>query len=179
MQFIDLAAQQERIRPALDRRLAEVLRHGRYIMGPEVAELETALASICGTTYCVSCANGTDALQMAMMALGLKPGQAVLTTPFTFMATAECIALLGAVPVFVDIDPETFNLDPRALAEQGVFDFRIVGRQLDTRLPVARRVRGEGQPIDGLVEVALEFLEFGGDVVTKRVGNFDMMTGKV
>jgi UDP-2-acetamido-2-deoxy-ribo-hexuluronate aminotransferase len=118
MQFIDLAAQQERIRPALDRRLAEVLRHGRYIMGPEVAELETQLASLCGTAHCVSCANGTDALQMAMMALGLQPGQAVLTTPFTFMATAECIALLGAVPVFVDIDPETFNLDPRALAEQ-------------------------------------------------------------
>ncbi len=115
IQFIDLKAQfaemEQDIRAAMDR----VLAHGRFIMGPEVAELEKKLAGFCGVDHCVSCSNGTDALLMPLMALDVGPGDAVLTTPFTFIATAEVISLLGATPVFVDVDPRTFNMDPVAL----------------------------------------------------------------
>jgi len=112
MRFIDLEAQQERIKPEIDRRIQEVLRHGQYINGPEVKELEDRLASYVGTEHGVACASGTDALLMALMANQIGPGDAVFTTPFTFIATAEVISLLGATPIFVDIDPCTFNLDP-------------------------------------------------------------------
>lgn len=114
MQFIDLKSQQATIREALDKRMAAVLEHGQYIGGPEVRELECRLATYAAAEHCISCANGTDALQIALMALGVGPGDAVFTSPFTFFATAEVIALLGATPVFVDID-ETYNIDPRQL----------------------------------------------------------------
>lgn len=113
--FIDLKAQFKQIEPEVRRRMDAVLEHGKYIMGPEVAELEGQLADYCGVKRCVGCASGTDALLMALMAIGVGPGDAVLTTPFTFIATAEVIALLGATPVFVDIDPVTFNISPVAL----------------------------------------------------------------
>ena len=112
MQFIDLAAQQRRIRKQLDQRVNAVLEHGVYIMGPEVREIEDRLAEFAGVKHCISVANGTDALQVALMALGVGPGDEVITSPFTFIATGETIALLGAVPVFVDIDPVTYNMDP-------------------------------------------------------------------
>jgi UDP-2-acetamido-2-deoxy-ribo-hexuluronate aminotransferase len=119
MQFIDLAAQQQQrlgdgrtLRQTIDARMAVVLDHGQYILGPEVAELEQRLASYVGVEHCVSVASGTDALLIALMALGVKSGDEVITTPFSFIATAETIALLGAVPVYVDIDPATYNLDP-------------------------------------------------------------------
>jgi UDP-2-acetamido-2-deoxy-ribo-hexuluronate aminotransferase len=115
MQFIDLAAQQKRIKPQLDGRIQRVLAHGRYIMGPEVSELEKELAAYVGARHAVGCASGTDALLLALMAYGVGPGDAIFTSPFTFIATAEVIALLGATPVFVDIDAHTFNLDPAAL----------------------------------------------------------------
>lgn len=115
--FIDLAAQQQRIRPNIDAAISRVLDHGQYIMGPEVRELEDCLAAYVGVRHCVTAASGTDALLMALMAYGVGPGDAVFTTPFTFVATAEVIALLGATPVFVDIDPQTFNLDPLLLEE--------------------------------------------------------------
>ena len=115
MQFIDLKTQQERIRPQIDERIKAVLAHGQYIMGPEVAELETKLANYVGVKHCISVASGTDALLVALMALGIKAGDEVITTPFTFIATGEMIALLGAVPVFVDIDAKTYNLDPTLL----------------------------------------------------------------
>jgi dTDP-4-amino-4,6-dideoxygalactose transaminase len=115
MQFIDLAAQQRRIRRDIEDRIRSVLDHGQYVMGPEVRELEEALADYVGVRHALSCASGTDALLLALMARGVGPGDAVFTTPFTFMATAEVIALLGAVPVFVDIEPDTFNLDPTCL----------------------------------------------------------------
>ena len=115
MQFIDLKAQYAALREALDRRIAAVLEHGGYIMGPEVKELETRLAEYCGVKHSVGCANGTDALVLSLRALGIGPGDAVFTTPFTFFATAEAIVLTGAVPVFADIDTRTFNLDPAAL----------------------------------------------------------------
>ncbi len=110
--FIDLKSQQDRIKETLDRRIAAVLAHGQYIMGPEVYELEKQLAEYTGAKHCISVANGTDALLIAMMALDIKTGDEVITTPFTFIATAEMIAFLGATPVFVDIDPRTYNIDP-------------------------------------------------------------------
>ncbi|MBD3222690.1 aminotransferase class I/II-fold pyridoxal phosphate-dependent enzyme [bacterium] len=118
MQFVDLAAQQKRLDPDLRARIDAVLAHGRYIMGPEIAELEAQLSSRVGGGPCITCASGTDALLMALLAAGIGPGDAVLTTPFTFMATAEVISLAGATPVFVDVCPGTYNLDPEALASQ-------------------------------------------------------------
>lgn len=116
MQFIDLASQQTRIRRTIEERIRKVLDHGQYIMGPEVFELERTLAEYVSMPHALSCASGTDALLLALMALDVQPGDAVFTTPFTFMATAEVIALLRATPVFVDIDPVTFNIDPAKLA---------------------------------------------------------------
>ncbi|MCE5264065.1 MAG: DegT/DnrJ/EryC1/StrS family aminotransferase [Deltaproteobacteria bacterium] len=115
MDFIDLAAQQRRIYEKVQTNIARVLSHGQYINGPEVRELETALAGYVGRRHAVGCASGTDALLMALMALDIGPGDAVFTTPFTFVATAEVITLLGATPVFVDIDAATFNIDPAKL----------------------------------------------------------------
>lgn len=115
MNFIDLAAQQERIRDKLNARIASVLNHGQYIMGPEVAELEEKLADYVGVKHCIGVSNGTDALQIAMMALGIGPGDEVITTPFTFIATGEMIALLGAKPVFVDVERDTYNIDPAGI----------------------------------------------------------------
>jgi UDP-2-acetamido-2-deoxy-ribo-hexuluronate aminotransferase len=115
IEFCDLAAQQDRIRPALERNIHRVLHHGLYILGPEVAELEEKLAAYTGAKHCISVANGTDALQIAQMALGIGPGDEVISPGFTYIATAETVALLGAKPVFVDIDPRTYNLDPQLL----------------------------------------------------------------
>lgn len=115
MEFIDLKTQYRQLKPEMDRRIQAVLDHGAYIMGPEVAESEAALANYTGSKHCVTVASGTDALLIAMMALGVKAGDEIVTTPFTFIATGEMIALLGAVPVFVDIEPKTYNLDPAKL----------------------------------------------------------------
>ena len=116
MQFIDLKTQQLRIRDDLDRRIAALLDHGQYILGPEVTEMEQMLADYVGVDHCISVASGTDALLLALMALEIGPGDEVITTPFSFIATAEVIGLVGATPVFVDIDPQTYNLDPANLA---------------------------------------------------------------
>lgn len=115
VQFIDLAAQQERIKPEIDRRIQRVLAHGRYILGPEVDELEERLAAYCGSAHCITVANGTDALQIAQMAIGVKPGDEIITPAFSYVATAETIALLGAKPVYVDIDPESYTLNAAAI----------------------------------------------------------------
>ena len=112
MDFINLGIQQNRIKSQIDINIAKVLQHGCYIMGPEVNELEDLLADYVGTKYCIGVSSGSDALLIAMMALGIGPGDEVITTPFTFIATAEMIKLLGAKPVFVDIDPQTYNIDP-------------------------------------------------------------------
>lgn len=113
--LIDLAAQQARIRPALDAAMARVLAHGQYVMGPEVLELEARLAGLTGADHCVSCANGTDALALALMALGAGRGDAVLVPAFTFAATAGAVAQVGATPVFVDVRPDSFNVDVEGL----------------------------------------------------------------
>jgi UDP-2-acetamido-2-deoxy-ribo-hexuluronate aminotransferase len=115
MEFIDLGAQQRRIKAEIDSGIQRVLAHGQYILGPEVDELEIKLALFAGAKYCISCANGTDALQIALMALGVGPGDEVITPSFTYIATAEAVALLGAKPVYVDVDSKTYNLDPQKL----------------------------------------------------------------
>lgn len=115
IEFIDLKAQQALIKDKIDANIQRVLSHGQYILGPEVAELEEKLAAFVGAKYCISVANGTDALQIAQMALGIGPGDEVITPGFTYIATAETVALLGAKPVYVDVDPRTYNLDPALL----------------------------------------------------------------
>lgn len=119
MQFSDLASQQDRIRPELDAAFARVLAHGKYILGPEVEELEERLSAYTGAKSCITVANGTDAIQIALMALGVGPGDEVITPGFTYIATAEAAAVLGAKAIYVDIDPRTYNLDP-ALLEQAI-----------------------------------------------------------
>lgn len=116
IKFIDLAPQYRALKDVIDDRMQAVLDHGQFIMGPEVGELEAKLAALSGAAHCITCASGTDALLISLMALGVGPGDEVITTPFSFAATAEMIALLGARPVFVDIQPDSFNLDPARVA---------------------------------------------------------------
>ncbi len=116
MPFIDLAAQRARIGDQIEVAVRRVVRHGAYIMGPEVFELEKQLAAFCGAKHVVSCASGTDALTLVLLARGVGPGVAVLCPSFTFAATAEAVALLGGTPFFVDVLPDTFNMDPESLA---------------------------------------------------------------
>ncbi len=119
IEFAGIAAQGERLRQAIEARIATVLDHRQFIRGPEVRELEQKLAAFTGVSHCVSCANGTDALQLALMALGIGRGDEVVVPAFSFFATVEAVLLLGATPVFVDIDPRTFCIDP-VLAEAAV-----------------------------------------------------------
>jgi UDP-2-acetamido-2-deoxy-ribo-hexuluronate aminotransferase len=109
--FIDLKTQYQALKPQIQARIDAVLEHGQYIMGPEVKELEDKLAAFTGAKNCITCASGTEALLMSLMALGIGPGDEVVTTPFTFVATAEMIVLLGAKPVFVDVEPDTCNIN--------------------------------------------------------------------
>ena len=117
MQFVDLAAQQKRIRKQIESNISVILDHGKYIMGPEINLLEERLKDFAGVKHAIGCASGTEALLMALMAYGVGPGDAIFTSPFTFIATAEVISLLGATPVFVDIDPRTYNIDPARLKD--------------------------------------------------------------
>lgn len=115
IQFIDLKAQYAALKTSIDARIQGVLDHGQYILGPEVKELEEKLAAFTGAKHCITVASGTEALLIALMALDLKPGDEVITTPFTFAATAEMIVLIGGIPVFVDIEPDTCNIDAAAI----------------------------------------------------------------
>lgn len=114
--FIDLKSQYAALKSSVDARIQRVLDHGQYIMGPEVKELEEKLAAHVGVQHCITVSSGTEALLIALMALDLKPGDEVITTPFTFAATVEVIALLGAVPVYADIEPDTCNIDASRIA---------------------------------------------------------------
>lgn len=113
--FIDLKTQYQVLKAEINERIQRVLDHGQYIMGPEVKELEDKLAAYTGATHCITVASGTEALLISLMALGIKPGDEVITTPFTFVATAEVIVLLSATPVFVDIEPDTCNIDAKLI----------------------------------------------------------------
>ena len=115
MNFIDLKSQYQRLKADIDAGIQRVLDHGQFILGPEVTELEEKLAAYTGARHCITVANGTDALQIAQMALGIGPGDEVITPGFNYIAAAETTALLGARPVYVDIDPRTYNLDPELL----------------------------------------------------------------
>ncbi|MGA8882252.1 MAG: DegT/DnrJ/EryC1/StrS family aminotransferase [Acinetobacter sp.] len=115
IEFIDLKAQQARLKEKIDAGIQNVLSHGQYILGSEVSELEEKLAAYVGAKYCITCANGTDALQIVQMAFGIGPGDEVITPGFTYIATAETVAVLGAMPVYVDVNPKTYNLDVEKL----------------------------------------------------------------
>jgi UDP-2-acetamido-2-deoxy-ribo-hexuluronate aminotransferase len=114
--FVDLKAQYAALRESINARMQTVLEHGQYILGPEVVELEEKLAAYTGARYCITCASGTEALLISLMALGIGPGDEVITSPFTFVSTAEVIVLVGATPVFVDVEPDTCNIDPERIA---------------------------------------------------------------
>lgn len=149
--FIDLQAQRARLGAPLEESLLRVVRSGRYILGPEIAELETMLAAFCGAPYALSCANGTDALALLLMLKDLKPGQAVLVPSFTFAATGEVVVWFGATPIFVDCDETTFCVDP-ASVEAGVARAKALG--LDTVGLIAVDLFGHPADYDALEPLA-------------------------
>ena len=155
MQFTDLKAQYAALKPAIDARIQRVLDHGQYIMGPEVAELETALAAFTGARHCITVASGTEALLIALMALELRPGDEVVTTPFTFAATAETIVLAGARPVFVDIEPDTCNIDASQIEAaitprtRAIMPVSLYGQVADMQAINAIAARRPGPGSDG------------------------------
>lgn len=147
IEFAGIAAQGQRLRQVIEARIAKVLDHGRFIRGPEVRELEQKLAAFIGVPHCVSCANGTDALQLALMVLGIGRGDEVVVPAFSFFATAEAVLLVGATPVFVDIDPETFCIDP-VLVEAAITP--------RTRAVITVSLFGQCADVDALEHVAAE-----------------------
>jgi UDP-2-acetamido-2-deoxy-ribo-hexuluronate aminotransferase len=180
--FIDLGAQQRRIRSRIEAAIARVLEHGQYILGPEVRILEADLAQFCGAKEVISCGNGTDALALVLMAKGLSPGQAVLCPSFTFAATAEVIPWFGATPVFVDVDPVTFNIDATSL-EIGITTAEQQGLVPVGVIPVDLF----GQPADydqvervcaahGLWMLADAAQSFGATYRDRKVGTFGFAT---
>jgi len=178
MQFIDLKAQQDRIKSKIDKRIQDVLSHGKYIMGPEVFELEDKLADYVGVKHCISCASGTDALLMPLLAKNIGPGDAVLTTPFTYIATAEVIALVGATPIFVDIYPETYNINPEGIVKaveeaknKGLNPKAIIPVDL-FGLPARFRVIEELAMENHLFIIEDAAQGFGGEIRSKKAGSF-------
>tara|TARA_B100000579_G_scaffold436450_1_gene462430 strand:+ start:90 stop:1199 length:1110 start_codon:yes stop_codon:yes gene_type:complete len=179
MEFLDLKTQQERIRKPLEDRINKILDHGAYIMGPEVFELEEKLADYCGVKHAISCSSGTDALLIPLMAWGIGPGDAVFTTPFTYVATAEVISILGATPIFVDVYESTYNIDcekleieinkvinegklkPKAIIPVDLFGLPARYRLIDK---IAKKYNLK------VVEDAAQ--SFGGSIKGNKVGNF-------
>jgi dTDP-4-amino-4,6-dideoxygalactose transaminase len=179
MQFIDLAAQYKHLKHRIDKRIHEVLDHGQYIMGKEVFELEERLADYVGVKHCISCANGTDALTLAMMVLDIKAGDAVFCPTFTFFATAETIAYQHATPVFVDSDEDTFNICPRDLEAQ--IQKVIAEGQLRPKAIIAVDLFGLPANYPAIEQIAkkydLKIIEdaaqgFGGEINGKRACSF-------
>ena len=179
MEFLDLKTQQKRIRKPLEKRINKILDHGAYIMGPEVFELEEKLADYCGVKHAISCSSGTDALLIPLMAWGIGPGDAVFTTPFTYVATAEVISILGATPVFVDVYDSTYNIDcdkleieikkvinegklkPKAIIPVDLFGLPARYRLIDK---IAKKYNLK------VIEDAAQ--SFGGSIREKKVGTF-------
>lgn len=182
MQFIDLAAQQKGIRDRIDARIATVLDHGKYIMGPEVKELEAALASFCGAKHCVGCANGTDALHLSMLAIGAGPGDAILVPSFTFAATAEAPCLVGATLVFVDVDARSFNMDADSLKrsidharKQGLTPKAVIAVDLfglPANYPAIRTIATE----EGVRLICDSAQGWGGEIDGRMTGTFGDLT---
>lgn len=178
MQFIDLKAQQTLIRENIEKRIKIILDHGKYIMGPEVYELEELLAEYVGVKYSISCSSGTDALLIPLMAKDIKSGDAVITTPFTYIATAEVIALLGARPIFVDVNPTTYNIDP-TLIEDAISDSLKKG--LKPKAIIAVDLFGLPSRYRLIEEIAKKYnlfliedaaQSFGSTIRKKRAGSF-------
>jgi UDP-2-acetamido-2-deoxy-ribo-hexuluronate aminotransferase len=179
MEFLDLKTQQKRFRKPLEKRINKILDHGAYIMGPEVFELEQKLADYCGVKHAISCSSGTDALLIPLMAWGVGPGDAVFTTPFTYIATAEVISILGATPVFVDVYESTYNIDcdkleieinkviddgklkPKAIIPVDLFGLPARYRLIDK---IAKKYNLK------VIEDAAQ--SFGGSIRDKKVGMF-------
>ena len=180
--FIDVAAQRRRLGPAIDAAVARVLNHCQFILGPEVKAFETELAAFCGARHVVTCASGTDALVLALRAMGIGPGDAVLCPSFTFCATAEVAALVGATPVFVDVDATTFNIDAKHIAG-AVAAAKEAGLKPKAIIPVDLF----GLPADhGAIAAAAEAANllvlddaaqgFGATYNNRRLGTFGQMT---
>jgi dTDP-4-amino-4,6-dideoxygalactose transaminase len=150
-QFIDLAAQQKLIRPQLETAILKVLDHGQYIMGPEVKEFEAQLKKFTGATHALTCANGTDALTLVLMAWGIGPGDAVFVPSFTYVATAEAPAQLGATPFFVDVCEDTFNIDPQSF-KQAIIDCRRL--RLKPAVAIAVDLFGQPADVDAITAIA-------------------------
>jgi UDP-2-acetamido-2-deoxy-ribo-hexuluronate aminotransferase len=151
--FIDLKTQQKKIRESVEKRIARVLDHGSYILGPEIKELEEVLSRFVGIKHCVSCGNGTDALLMALMAYDIRPGDAIFVPSFTFVATAEVVALAGATPVFVDVDDKTYNIDPASL-ERAILDFEKKKTGLRARGIIPVDLFGQPADYDSISSIA-------------------------
>lgn len=170
--FIDLKAQYQALKPSIDSRIQRVLDHGQYILGPEVRELEERLEAYTGARHCLTVASGTEALFIALMALGIKTGDEVITTPFTFVATAEVVALLGAVPVFVDIEPDTCNIDARKIEAaitpktKAILPVSLYGQPADMDEINAIAVRHGNIPV---IEDAAQ--SFGAEYKGRKSGN--------
>ena len=179
MEFLDLKTQQKRIRKPLEKRISKILDHGAYIMGPEIFELEEKLADYCGVKHAISCSSGTDALLIPLMAWGIGPGDAVFTTPFTYVATAEVISILGATPIFIDVYESTYNIDcekleteinkvinegelkPKAIIPVDLFGLPARYRLIDK---IAKKYNLK------VIEDAAQ--SFGGSIKEKKVGTF-------
>ncbi|WP_440054171.1 DegT/DnrJ/EryC1/StrS family aminotransferase [Pseudoalteromonas sp. T1lg65] len=179
MQFIDLAAQYQELKSKIDARIQNVLDHGQYIMGPEVKELEQKLASYVGVKHAITCANGTDALSLALMALDVRPGDAVFCPTFTFFASAETIAFAGATPVFVESNEDTFNICPLDLEKR--IKAVIAEGKLNPKVIMAVDLFGLPADYPALTTLAkkydLKIIEdaaqgFGGEINGKRAGSF-------
>jgi len=149
--FIDLVAQQERIRPKLEEAIMKVLHHGQYIMGPEVKAFESDLKMFTGASHAISCANGTDALTLVLMAWGVGPGDAVFVPSFTYIASAEAPAQLGATPFFVDVCMDTFNIDPDSF-KKAILDCRKLGLKPAVVIPVD--LFGQPADVDSITQIA-------------------------
>lgn len=180
--FIDLKAQQDRIRPQIEAAIKRVLDHGKYIMGPEVFELEEKLANYCGVKHAISCSNGTDALLMGLMAKDIGPGDAVFIPSFTFTATPEVVALLGATPIFVDVLPDTYNIDAQSVV-QGIEVAKKQG--LNPKAIIAVDLFGQPADYPELEKVASEYnlwiladaaQSFGATLHGKKVGSLSLVT---
>ena len=174
--FVDLKTQQDALRPRLEEGMHRVLHHGQYILGPEVSELEQRLAAYTGAEHCISAASGTDALLISLMALGIGPGDEVITTPFTFVATVEVIVLVGATPVFVDIEPETCNIDPRLIEAKisnhtkAIMPVSLYGQPADMDAINAIAERHGGIPV---IEDAAQ--SFGATYKGRKSGNLSTL----
>ena len=178
MQFIDLSKQQKLIREKINSRIKSVLDHGQYINGKEVFELEERLADYINRKHCISCSSGTDALLIPLMAYNIGPGDAVITSPFTYIATAEVIAILGATPIFVDIYEKTFNINPDGIEEavnfakkQNLVPKAIIPVDL-FGLPARYRIIDDVAKKHKLIVVEDFAQAFGGSIGEKKAGSF-------